>query len=541
MPIKLKDLIKASKKKLDTRDESGRTALMFLAEYQSFAFDSDSDYHKYVDLVNTVLDNNSSEAALNVHQQGDCYDCYPEYYNTALISAAFNDNRAVVEAILNRNRTEAVINARNGRGNTALMVASIKNRSQIITAILKSNSSEAIVNARNGIHGTALIIAARENRPECIRAILSINSSESVVNARITSQCSNDETALIVAASKGYADVVNAILEYNSSNFVISAQHGRYNGNTALIEASHSDHVEVVRTILKYNSSDAMVNIQNHGGETALSVAVTSGHVGIIRAILEKNSSEAVLSRKEKDCWPLLVKAIMHDEPDSVRALLDKTPLVGLLNAKSIHGESVLQWAKGRGSHEIQQIILQKMRCPRYLLECKINGLKQYGAQLSAGARSGDGHYAGVTAIDLANRLMAGLAAYYTSANDERRRKSDDFMAILQTGYHSMGKHIRPGFFHRLLREIATLFRKISTSMLNITPMSSAATSFFFKTTRQRYVSSIATAFLTMEPAMKLVKKDIETQTEEALSPTKNTVALKSKEKVKASCACFKY
>lgn len=503
MPTEFKKLIAAYKKNHDFRDEQGRTALIFFAEYPWLH--SYLGASKYIDLLNKILKNNSTEAALNARQQDDYYyenqSCYiPGNYNTALISAAVKNNRPVVEAILNHNRMESVFNAKNRLGNTALIAAVINNHPDIITAILKYNSSDPIVNARDdGTKGTALIIAADNNRTQCVRAILSVKSSKSVLNARNISDGFENKTALIVAAAQGYADVVRTILEYNSSHVIINA-HSK-GGDTALIVAAAQGHVDVVRTILDYNSSDLMLNIQNNANETALSVAVTAGHADVIRAILEKNSSETVLLLKNKHAMPLLIRAIIYHQPNSVRALLDNAPLVGLLNAER-NGSDALRWAEDRGTYEIKQIISQKMKSPRYLLEYKINALKKYGTKLLENFRSNDEKLAGASAIDLSNRLMAGLAAYYTAPKDNRQRKKDDFKTILHTGYHAMGQHIRPGIFHQLLLLIANLFRQISTSMPVSIFMGEAPSSFFFKTTRQQHVCSIANAFSKTEPGL---------------------------------------
>lgn len=136
---------------------------------------------------------------------------------TALCLAAARRDASVVSAILEKNSSLEVINARDAMGSTAFYVGAELADLPVVTAILEKNSTAEVINATNREGNLAFIVAAIVGHDNVVRTILEKNSSLQVINA----MDANGGSALACASIHGRAAVVTAILEKNRTLGVI--------------------------------------------------------------------------------------------------------------------------------------------------------------------------------------------------------------------------------------------------------------------------------------------------------------------------------
>lgn len=292
----------------------------------------------YTGVVNAILDRNPPELVLNARDNTG---------QTALMIAAENGHIDIITAILEKNGSEALINATDDEDQSALRSAAEKGHTDVVTAILEKNSSLAVINATDEEGWTALMFAAWKGNTDVVTAIFKKNSSMAVINA------GDDEgkTALRIAAWSGHTHVVIAILDRNASIEVLNARDS--SDQTALIcAAAKNDHTDIVIAILGRNASIEVLNAKDIHGQTALMIAVTKGHTNTIKALLEKNVSKAVLEATNNQGLTALMLAALDGQTEIVNLLIGKgasfnEPLQGVkeqnltpLYAAAMHGHA---------------------------------------------------------------------------------------------------------------------------------------------------------------------------------------------------------
>lgn len=192
---------------VNTKNESGRTALMLLRE-------SATDK-----LVRELL---SAGAKVNARDEPG---------STALMNAAWLSNFAAVKELLENG---AKVDLKDNDGKTALMFAADNEDPRIAKLLIDAG---ATVNAQDKERKTALMIAAEEGDPETVKLLLSFNAD---VNARDD----NGSSALMLAA--GTRDVVSVEALLNAGADVTFKDN---DGKTALALARENEKDEIAKLL----------------------------------------------------------------------------------------------------------------------------------------------------------------------------------------------------------------------------------------------------------------------------------------------------
>uniref|UniRef100_A0A3B3QCK0 Kinase D interacting substrate 220 n=1 Tax=Paramormyrops kingsleyae TaxID=1676925 RepID=A0A3B3QCK0_9TELE len=320
-------------KEVDSRSDSGQTALMLASEQGS------------LQIVQELI---SRGANINL----DDVDGW-----TALISAAKEGHVEVVRELLEH---KANLEQRDMGGWSALMWSAYKGRLEASRLLLEKGASpnitgqysvypiiwaagrghhevvhlllrhEAKVNCSDKYGTTPLIWAARKGHFDCVMHLLENG-------ADVDQEGANSMTALIVAVRGGYTDVVKELLKRNPNVNMKDKD-----GNTALMISSKDGHTEIVRDLLE---AGAYVNVPDRSGDTVLIGAVRGGHVEIVRALLHKYADIDIQGQDNKTAlyWAVekgnttMVRDILQCNPDTETCTKDaETPLIKATKMRNI-------------------------------------------------------------------------------------------------------------------------------------------------------------------------------------------------------------
>ncbi|XP_050989663.1 kinase D-interacting substrate of 220 kDa B isoform X1 [Labeo rohita] len=329
-------------REVDTRSESGQTALMLASEQGS------------LEIVQELI-----RRGANVNL--DDIDCW-----TALISAAKEGHTEVVKELLENN---ANVEHRDMGGWSALMWAAYKGRVEVARLLLEKGANPNItgqysvypviwaagrghaeivqlllqhgakVNCSDKYGTTPLIWAARKGHYDCVMHLLENG-------ANVDQEGANSMTALIVAVRGGFTEVVKELLKRNPNMNMTDKD-----GNTALMIAAIEGYTEIVQDLL---DAGTYVNIPDRSGDTVLIGAVRGGHVEIVRALLNKYADIDV---KGQDGKTALYWAVEKGNATMVRDILQCNPDT---EAYTKDGETPLIKATKMRNMEIVELLLDK-------------------------------------------------------------------------------------------------------------------------------------------------------------------------------------
>jgi ankyrin repeat protein len=287
--------------------------------------------------------------------------------------------RALVEAIRAADKDQvrqllrrgADVNARTEDGTTALMHATSVGDIGLVRMLL---DHAADVNARNKAGATALMWAVGDG--DKVRALLDRGAD---VNARADS---GSTPLLIAVGSPGAAGVVKLLIEKGAE-----VRH-HHRGFTVLMAAAEVGDCEMVQLLL-VKGADAKAG--NRVRWTALHAAALAGARDVAEVLLAHGAD--VNARETSQGRTPLLWAAAGGRTDLVKLFLDRggdangketlsgaTALMcaaarergdpGLVNlllehgadprAKDDHGDSAVDWARRRGSREVQQVLAQR-------------------------------------------------------------------------------------------------------------------------------------------------------------------------------------
>lgn len=293
---------------IDTRDSTGRTALMWAAE------------DGYEMVTKLLLERGAGVDVVN--NDGD----------TALVVASFSGSKAVVQMLLN---SGTFVNAQNDFGQTALLAASCKGHDEVVKLLLQHNADiemsdkasrtalwwgaykgyeilvklllhhEARTDTQD-IHGsTALIIAAWGGHDTVVKILL---QSKADVEQKDSDGC----TALMHAVSRGHNKVIELLLQQGAD-----IEQKNTDGSTALMKAALGDHDSVVEILLRH---EADVEQKDSDGSTALMYAVSRGHDTVMKILLQQGAN---INSTDRRGFSILWHAAVRGYEETVKILLE--------------------------------------------------------------------------------------------------------------------------------------------------------------------------------------------------------------------------
>lgn len=237
-------------------------------------------------------------------------------------------NQSLFKAVQARNISEVRlllesgidVNSKDEIGQTALMHASMQGFKDIAEFLL---SRAADVNAKDDVFGTALIYASSQGNESLVNLLLERKADVNAKDVR-------NNTALIKAAIRGRTKNARLLIKYGADvNW-----HGAF-GMTPLMWATGMEQIETVRFLLNHGAN---VNATAKDGVTALMIA----------------AGPVYLEEKETDGTTITI-SIDGGYEKIVRLLLDRAAEV---NAKDIHGNTVLFYAIQKGDDTIKSLLL---------------------------------------------------------------------------------------------------------------------------------------------------------------------------------------
>ncbi len=275
---KAMDLRTQQERDVDTRDNDGRTSLMWAAikghsETVLALLDKGADvnakdnkggtalmdaaYSGHKDIVLELLDKGADVNAKD--NKGTTALMDAAYYSTRIsrfreIDAAYSDQKDIFQLLLDKG---ADVNARNEDGDTALMRAAYSGHNDIFQLLLDKNAD---VNARDGKGTTALMRAADWGNKEIVQALLDRG-------ADINAKDNTGHTPLM------YASGSDNLVDYSS-----------FDDNGLMKEEKL---LPVVRLLL---DRGADVNAKDEGNATAQSIAVKWHFRKIARLLLDNGA-----------------------------------------------------------------------------------------------------------------------------------------------------------------------------------------------------------------------------------------------------------
>ncbi|KAI2654495.1 Kinase D-interacting substrate of 220 kDa B [Labeo rohita] len=362
-------------REVDTRSESGQTALMLASEQGS------------LEIVQELI-----RRGANVNL--DDIDCW-----TALISAAKEGHTEVVKELLENN---ANVEHRDMGGWSALMWAAYKGRVEVARLLLEKGANPNItgqysvypviwaagrghaeivqlllqhgakVNCSDKYGTTPLIWAARKGHYDCVMHLLENG-------ANVDQEGANSMTALIVAVRGGFTEVVKELLKRNPNMNMTDKD-----GNTALMIAAIEGYTEIVQDLL---DAGTYVNIPDRSGDTVLIGAVRGGHVEIVRALLNKYADIDVKGQDGKTAlyWAVekgnatMVRDILQCNPDTEAYTKDgETPLIKATKMRNMEIVELLLDKGAKVSRKLAELLLRNPKDGRLLYRPNKEGETPY-------------------------------------------------------------------------------------------------------------------------------------------------------------------
>lgn len=394
-------------------DETGRTALMHLAEGYRTGM---------TELVQTLIDaganvktaNNDGQTPLMLAAKanaidtvkvllqkgaGDSVNAKDQKGATALLVAVAgygNDAANMTRVLL---AAGANVNDVNEDGQTPLIVAALKNSGPVLSLLL---AAHAEINTQDKSGQTALMHAYEYHAAEAVKVLREAGASINGVDQY-------GRTALMIAVGGEYSQpLVRELLETDAKASVNAKDKS---GQTALFHATYYD-PEIVKALL---AAGANVNEVDNNGRTALMNATNGWRdsaLEMVKAMLaagadvnaaDSQGRTALLNlAKDRDKSPMILRALL-DAGANIN-LADATGQTPLMNLAQAPSPEMLQMAIDAGAS-----INARDKDGRSALSYSISGGSglvppKVRALIAAGANVNAGDSSGVTPLMLAAR-----------------------------------------------------------------------------------------------------------------------------------------
>ena len=375
------------KAKLDLKDSSGKTALIFAVESDK----AESD--KYA-ILKSLIDH---KAKLDLQDSSG---------KTALMFAVESNQSLSIRALL---KGGANTNITNNEGKTALMIA-VESNQLLEYEIMMLLDAGADPNIANREGKTALIYAIESNQLLKINILLAAGVDPNIANKE-------GKTALMIAVELGQSDVVKLLINHKArldlqdssgksvfhyaaqsntaiesilSTFVKQFYPGYQRqtaafafskdneGNTAMhcaAESSNSNFVNQWSTFANKNYARSFLLhqfwfLKNNNGETPLMLAAKSGDLPTFKCLVNTYSLSSFLSffdhRDSHNGQTLLIYAIRSGKSEIVKELLSLSSKVKggkcmSPTEKDFKQKSPLMYAAELGDFEVFSVVLDSL------------------------------------------------------------------------------------------------------------------------------------------------------------------------------------
>lgn len=230
-------------------------------------------------------------------------------------------------------RKDFNINEQYGYGNTALITAAINGDKEIVEVLL--NRKDLDINIRNNGGKNALMVADAAGHKDILK--LFIDCKDHNFNERQE----DGNTPFMSAAAAGRIDIIEMFLNRKDHNIIINERDNE--GDTALILAVNKRYKDIVEMLIKKNAD---LNLTNNNGWTALALATLLGYKEI-EEILEKALTPTELLRQKQILRILSVAHSAHLKGISQLHTIGENfaPL-----AVDLEGAHIHYWLKRMGS-----------------------------------------------------------------------------------------------------------------------------------------------------------------------------------------------
>ncbi|KAF5975420.1 ankyrin unc44 [Fusarium coicis] len=239
---------------VDSRDDTGRTALLLVAEYGR--------------------DHLREEAAFLLSYGADP-NAQDEAKRTALHFAVLNGAEELGRDLLDRNASKTFMS--DSDFISILHLAISKSTSRFANIVLEyvSQAENMPLNTRDGEENTALLLAVKEGNEDVIEKLLALGVDTELRN-------NIGETALAAAVKSKEMKLVKQLLSANSD---INSGGGAY--PTALHTAALDDRQNIVEELLRLGAD---INAEGGFYNTALTAAAAMGHEEIALLLLDSDA-----------------------------------------------------------------------------------------------------------------------------------------------------------------------------------------------------------------------------------------------------------
>ncbi|KAL6628018.1 ankyrin [Neocallimastix sp. 'constans'] len=259
---------------------------------------------------------------------------------TALINAAFNQNKDIVKLLLGRKDID--VNLKNKNGETALILA-ISNQNKDIVKLLL-NRKDVDINAQDNFGRTGLTVAMFQQNEDIVKLLLNhknidVNLKGSDLNPLIMAiiHCNKDLVKLLLAhpsidvniydhykvtalmyavASRDEDNFASLIQEKEKKSFYANIK--KKQGTSALIQIVNTEVEDIVKLLLAQKNIN--VNMQDDKGKSVLGRAVIKNHTKLVQLLLKTPNINVNL--KDNSNYVPLIYAVCLENKDIVELLL---------------------------------------------------------------------------------------------------------------------------------------------------------------------------------------------------------------------------
>jgi len=235
--------------------------------------------------------------------------------STALAWAAYEDDTAAVELLLNAHAKAAVADE---YGETPLSLASANGNAAIVKKLLEAGAD---ANAARWNGETPLMLASRAGNPAAVQLLLERGAKADAVEAR------KGQNALMWAAAEGHAEACALLLKSGASPNSTSK-----GGFSPLIFAVESGDSKTVATLL---DSGADVNYAVPAGMNSLLISMASRRADLAEMLIKKGADPTA---KDRNGSTLLHSAAEVGDVDMAKGLIARGLDVNAKTAKSQGG-----------------------------------------------------------------------------------------------------------------------------------------------------------------------------------------------------------
>ena len=281
------------------------------------------------------------------------WGCAPSVVDQQLLRASMAGNTKAVQAALDAG---ASANASDQEGLTALMLASRASDAEAVKALLAHGADPnesgpsgdtALMECADSITDILLKAGADPNKRNWRGWTALMGASAEKTRILLAAHVDPDQRDSSGHTPLMWADPEKARLLVRAGANVEARSD---NGTTPLLAAAASEPAGVVALLLE---AGAKIDARDREGRTVLHAAATNLRRGVIEELVRAGAAPYVNAQMIDGRTPLLI-AVRDGYTENVRSLLDAGADP---NAEDGAGNTALQWAEGKGDHEIVALL----------------------------------------------------------------------------------------------------------------------------------------------------------------------------------------